>query len=37
MARVGQQVVGLDQDRLPGRVAVGVLTRVFPPGLVDVD
>src|SRR5665648_148096 len=35
MARVGQQVVGLDEDRLPGRVAVGVLTRVFPPALVD--
>ena len=35
MARVGQQVVGLDEDRLPGRVAVGVLTRVFPPVLVD--
>ena len=35
MARVGQQVVGLGEDRLPGRVAVGVLTRVFPPGLVD--
>lgn len=35
MARVGQQVAGLDEDRLPGRVAVGVLTRVFPPGLVD--
>jgi len=29
MVRVGQQVVGLDEDRLPGRVAVGVLTRVF--------
>ena len=35
MARVGQQVAGLDEDRLPGRVAVGVLTKVFPPGLVD--
>jgi len=35
MARVGQQIAGLDEDRLPGRVAVGVLTRVFPPGLVD--
>src|SRR5450830_685727 len=35
MARVGQQVVGLDEDRLPGRMAVGVLTRVFPPSLVD--
>lgn len=35
MARVGQQVVGLDEDRLSGRVAVGVLTRVFPPSLVD--
>ncbi|WP_366452143.1 transposase domain-containing protein, partial [Cellulomonas sp.] len=35
MARVGQQVAGLDEDRLPGRVAVGVLTRVFPRGLVD--
>ena len=32
---MGQQVVGLDEDRLPGRVAVGVLTRVFPTGLVD--
>src|SRR5512139_2356376 len=35
MARVGQQVKGLDEDRLPSRVAVGVLTRVFPPDLVD--
>jgi len=35
MARTGQQVAGLDEDRLPGRVAVGVLTRVFPPALVD--
>ncbi len=35
MARVGQQVVGLDEDRLPGRMAVGVLTRVFPPHVVD--
>lgn len=35
MARVGQQIAGLDEDRLPGRVAVGVLTRVFPPALVD--
>lgn len=35
MARVGQQIVGLDEDRLPGRMAVGVLTRVFPPNLVD--
>ena len=35
MARVGQQVAGLSEDRLPGRVAVGVLTKVFPPGLVD--
>src|SRR5665647_2555453 len=35
MARVGEGVVGLDEDRLPGRVAVGVLTRVFPPALVD--
>lgn len=35
MARVGQQIVGLDRDRLPDRVAMGVLTRVFPPGLVD--
>ncbi|HSB55796.1 MAG TPA: IS4 family transposase [Gemmatimonadales bacterium] len=35
MARVGQQVAGLGEDRLPGRVAVGVLTRVFPPALVD--
>ena len=34
MARVGQQVVGLDEDRLPGRMAAGVLTRVFPPSLV---
>ena len=32
---MGQQVVGLDEDGLPGRVAVGVLTRVFPPVLVD--
>ena len=35
MARVGQQVAGLSEDRLPSRVAVGVLTRVFPPVLVD--
>src|SRR5665647_175005 len=35
MTRVGQQVTGLDEDRLPGRVAVGVLTRVFPPAMVD--
>jgi hypothetical protein len=35
VARVGQQVAGLGEDRLPGRVAVGVLTKVFPPGLVD--
>lgn len=35
MARVGQQVAGLGEDRLPGLVAVGVLTKVFPPGLVD--
>ena len=35
MATVGQQVVGLDEQRLPGRMAVGVLTRVFPPSLVD--
>lgn len=35
MARVGQQVAGLGEDRLPSRVAVGVLTQVFPPGLVD--
>lgn len=35
MARVGQQVAGLGEDRLPSRVAVGVLTRVFPPVLVD--
>ena len=32
---MGQQIVGLDRDRLPDRVAMGVLTRVFPPGLVD--
>jgi len=35
MARVGQQVAGLSEDRLPSRVAVGVLTKVFPPMLVD--
>jgi Insertion element 4 transposase N-terminal len=35
MARVGQQIAGLDEDRWPGQVAVGVLTRVFPPVLVD--
>ena len=35
MARVGQQVAGVSEDRLPSRVAVGVLTKVFPPVLVD--
>jgi Insertion element 4 transposase N-terminal len=35
MARVGQQIAGLGEDRLPGRVAVGVLTKVFPTSLVD--
>ncbi len=35
MVRVGQRVAGVGEDRLPGRVAVGVLTGVFPPGLVD--
>jgi Insertion element 4 transposase N-terminal/Transposase DDE domain len=35
MARVGQQIAGLGGDRLPGRVAVGLLTKVFPPSLVD--
>src|ERR1035437_4030115 len=35
MARVGQQVAGLGEDRLPGRIAVGVLTKVFPVDLVD--
>jgi hypothetical protein len=35
MARVGQQIAGLSEDRLPSRVAVGVLTKVFPPVLVD--
>lgn len=35
MARVGQQIAGLGQDRLPGQIAVGVLTKVFPPALVD--
>lgn len=28
-------MAGPDEDRLPGRIAVGVLTEVFPPGLVD--
>jgi|SRR5450756_779926 hypothetical protein len=35
MARVGQQIAGLGEDRLPGQIAVGVLTKVFPPSLVD--
>jgi hypothetical protein len=35
MARVGLQGVGLVEDRLPSRVAIGVLTRVFSPELVD--
>jgi Insertion element 4 transposase N-terminal/Transposase DDE domain len=35
MARAGQQIAGSGADRLPGRVAVGVLTKVFPPSLVD--
>src|ERR1019366_7615104 len=35
MARVGQQIAGLGEDRLPGQMAVGVLTKVFPPSLVD--
>ncbi|MHB8185058.1 MAG: IS4 family transposase [Dermatophilaceae bacterium] len=35
MARVGQQIAGLGEDRLPGQIAVGVLTKVFPPDLVD--
>jgi hypothetical protein len=25
----------LGEDRLPGQIAVGVLTKVFPPSLVD--
>src|SRR5674476_1210870 len=33
--RVGQQIAGLGEDRLPGQIAVGVLTKVFPPSLVD--
>ena len=28
-------MAGPDEDRLPGRIAVGALTEVFPPGLVD--
>jgi Insertion element 4 transposase N-terminal len=32
---VGQQVVAGAEERLPTRIAVGVLTTVFPPGLVD--
>jgi hypothetical protein len=35
MARVGQQIAGLGEDRLPGQIAVGVLTKVFPPHLID--
>ncbi|HUX71196.1 MAG TPA: IS4 family transposase [Cellulomonadaceae bacterium] len=35
MARAGQRIVGPDDGGLPGRMAVGVLTRAFPPGLVD--
>ena len=34
MPRAGQ-VKGLDDDRLTDRIAVGVLTSTFPPGLVD--
>ena len=33
MARRGQQVVA--GDRLPDRIGIGVLAKVFPPDLVD--
>lgn len=34
MPRVGQ-VKALDDERLTDRIAIGVLTSVFPPALVD--
>lgn len=35
MARAGRRIVGSDEGGLPSRVAVGVLMRAVPPGLVD--
>ncbi|MEX6429943.1 MAG: transposase domain-containing protein, partial [Ferrimicrobium sp.] len=34
MPRVGQ-VKGLDGERLTDRIAIGVLTSMFPPALID--